>query len=216
MADGDDVLDVGSSLQGIGSDQDLVDAGIVPQGGYSGGMFGNIKDWISNNPLQAITAAGGAGMLGYEMFGPPGAQQQDINQLSQAAAGAGSMSTMLSAPVTSGVLPPGAQQALKTSEQAQEAQQHSSYAKMGMAGSTGEADAISAVKQRTAAMQWSIEDSMLKQAAQYAGLQSTDLQALITAQRTKDQDFANALGKFVQGLAGAFGGSGGGGGGASA
>jgi hypothetical protein len=203
MADGDgDSLNVSGSLEGL-TDADLTAAGIT--GGSSGGVLGNIGDWISNNPVSALGVAGGAGMLGYEMFGPPGAEQQDINQLQTATTGAGTMATALEAPLFSGTLPPGAQAALTTAQQNQTAQERSSYAKMGMAGSTGEADALRSVNQNIAAMKFNMETQMMDQASKYAGLQSSDLQNLLKDQMQYDQNFSNALSKFVSALAGGAG-----------
>jgi hypothetical protein len=88
-----------------------------------------------------------------------------------------------------------------------------------MAGSTGEADAINAVNANIAAQQYGIAMNMFSQAAGYAKLQSADLMGLLDEQRAQDQDFSNALSRFVSALSGggtATPGAGGGGGGGGA
>lgn len=188
----------------------------APQGGTGGGgALGNIGNWITQNPGTALSIGAGGGMLLSEALGTS-SEQQMMNNLQQSATGAGTMATALQAPLFSGVLPPGAQAALNQSRQNQIANIRSSYAKMGMSGSTGEADAVNAANQASSAQQFNMAMSMFNQAAGYAKLQSQDYLALLEEQRAQDQDFSNALSKFVSALAGggtSGGGTGGGGGG---
>jgi hypothetical protein len=218
---GDGTTTVDPGTYPAGGPYPVTSAGqIQPQAG-GGGTLGNIGNWISNNPMSALGIAAGGGMLLSEAFGT-NPEQANMNLLQQSATGAGTMATALQAPLFSGVLPPGAQSALNTAKQNQIAQVRSSYARAGMAGSTGEADAINAVNANIAAQQYGIAMNMFSQAAGYAKLQSADLMGLLDEQRAQDQDFSNALSRFVSALSGGgtatpgAGGGGGGGGGAAA
>lgn len=172
-------------------------------GGWLSGTAGNIGNWISNNPMTAIGALAGGGMLVNQLFGSSSdAEAQTMKQLGNQAASAQSTATMLQAPLTSGVLPPGAQAAVNQFQQGARASEISSYAKVGMSGSTGEADALQAVNQRTQAMKFGIANELFGQAKDYAGMASQDYANLLKFQMQQDQDFSNALSKFVSALAG--------------
>ena len=200
---GGDALDVSGSLAGL-TDQNLVDAGMVPAGG--GTLGGNLANWVTQNPMNALGVLAGGGMLASEAFGTS-PQQQTLNLLQQNQTGAQTMATALQAPLFGGALPPGAQTALQTAENQQIASTRSAYAKAGMAGSTGEADAVNAVKANIEAQQFGIAMNMFNQAAQYAKLSSADLATIFNEQRAMDQDFSNALSRFVSALAGGGGGT---------
>lgn len=187
---GGDALNVGASTQGL-TDEDLINQGVIdpnaptaPSGGNIGGLLGTL-------------AAGGG--LAYSMLRPD-VEQQQLGQLQGAATGAGTTATALQAPLMSGTLPAGAQQAINASQAAQTAKIRSSYSSMGMAGSTGEADALNAVQQNIAAQKFSIETNMMEQASKFAQLQSADLEALLKDQMQKDQNFGNALSNFTNAL----------------
>lgn len=172
-------------------------------GGWLSTTAGNIGNWVQQNPMTALGAVAGGGMLLSEMFGSShDAEAETMKQIGNQAASAQSTATMLQAPLTSGVLPPGAQAVVNQAEQSGRAQIASSYAKVGMGGSTGEADAMRANTQEVQAMKFGIANSLFSQAAGYAKMASTDYAQLLTAQMQQDQDFSNALSKFVSALAG--------------
>lgn len=202
---GSDYLNVNASLTGL-TDQDLVSAGIAP----SSGILGNIGSWITGNPGAALTVGAGLGGLGMAIAGQD-QQQQVLGQLQQQETGAQTMATALQAPLFSGVLPPGAQAAVTQAQQQGAAKISSSYASMGMAGSTGEADAQRANVQAAQAMQFSIAQNLFSQASNYSKMATSDITAILTEQRAEDQEFTNALGNFVKALAGGGGGGSGGG-----
>lgn len=198
-----DYLNVDSSLQGL-SDADLVGAGITSPNTSGGGVL----NWIGNNPLQAVGVAAGGGLLASEALGSGGAEQQQLTQLQQAAGEAGSTATALTAPLTSGVLPPGAQTVVNNARTAGLASAASAAATTGMGGkSTAYFDARQAANQNAQVLQFNIEQDMFKQALGYSQLQASDLQGLIKAQMQKDQNFSTALNGFVKALSGMSSGS---------
>ncbi|HEY2541294.1 MAG TPA: hypothetical protein VGI28_17630 [Stellaceae bacterium] len=164
---------------------------------------GNIGNWVSSNPMTALGAVAGGGMLLNQMFGSSSdAEAQTMKQIGQQAASAQSTATMLQAPLTSGVLPPGAEAAVKQAETSGKAAEVSAYTKAGMGASTGLADAEAANAQRAQAMRFGIAQNMFSQAANYSKMASTDYVTLLHEQMQQDQDFSNALSKFVSALAG--------------
>jgi hypothetical protein len=178
-------------------------AGTGGVGGWLGTTAGNIGNWITNNPTSAIGALAGGGMLLSQMFGSSSdAEAQTMKQIGQQAASAQSTATMLQAPLTSGVLPPGAEAAVKQAETSGKAAEVSAYTKAGMGASTGLADAEAANAQRAQAMRFGIAQNMFSQAANYSKMASTDYVTLLQDQMQQDQDFSNALSKFVSALAG--------------
>jgi hypothetical protein len=196
------------SAQLGGMIEQMTPAGTDIQGPSFGDRIGNYFESLADNPLKLAGLALNAGMLGYEMFGgAKSAEQQDISQLQSAAAGASSMARALDAPLFSGVLPAGAQEALETSKQNQEAIEKSRYAAMGMSGSTGEADALAAIDQNIAAQQFGMETDLFGQAYNYSQLASQDYNAVIGAQEQMDANQAAALGRFVASIAGTLGGT---------
>jgi hypothetical protein len=212
MADGDGSLDsslttpavtIGGSTVSPGGLGGALTGAASGVGNWLGTTAGNIGNWVTNNPMSALGALAGGGMLLNEMFGDQSsAEQQTMKNIQQQATGAAGTATMLQAPLTSGVLPPGAQSAIDVAKSGAKAAEISAYSKAGMAGSTGEADALQAVNQRVAAMQFGIADNLFKQAAGYAGMASTDYNNLLKDQMQQDQDFSQALSRFVSALAG--------------
>ncbi|HEY2541293.1 MAG TPA: hypothetical protein VGI28_17625, partial [Stellaceae bacterium] len=171
-------------------------------GGFLGKIGSSITGDISkliSNPLALVSG----GLLASQLFGGSSSNTTAADQaLQQQAAGAASTATMLQAPLTSGVLPPGAQSALDLSTQEQQAEARSAYASMGMGESTGQADAFQAIAERVAAQKVGIEESLFSQAAPYAQLASSDDIAILNQQRAEDQQFTSALTSFVAALAG--------------
>jgi hypothetical protein len=178
-------------------------AGTGGIGGWLGTTAGNIGNWITQNPMSAVGALAGGGMLLNQMFGSSSdAEAQTMKQIGQQAASAQSTATMLQAPLTSGVLPPGAQSAVNLAEQQGKAAEVSAYSKAGMGASTGLADAEQANAQRAQVMKFNIANQLFGQAAGYAKMASTDYAQLLQFQMQQDQDFSSALSSFVSALAG--------------
>ena len=148
------------------------------------------------------------GLLASQLFGSSSsAETADMTALQQQAAGAASTATMLQAPLTSGVLPPGAQSSLDVAQRNAQASARSAYASLGMSGSTGEADDFAAIAQNIAAQKVGIEDLLFSQAGPYAQLASTDYNNILNQQRAQDTQFTGALTNFVAALAGSKAGS---------
>ena len=154
---------------------------------------------LFSNPL----ALGAAGLLAMNMFGSQNSsEQQTMDQLQAQAASAASTAKMLQAPLTSGVLPPGAQSTLDVAEANEKAAARSAYASMGMGDSTGQADAFQAIAENIAAQKFGIENMLFGEAGPYAQIASTDYNNILNQQRAQDTQFTGALTNFVAALAG--------------
>lgn len=173
--------------------------------GAGGGILDTLKGDIGKF-ISSPTALLAGGLLGYEMLTSNQNTPADT-ALQQQAAGAASTATELQAPLTSGVLPPGAQSALDLSKSNMTAAARSTYASMGMGDSTGQSDAFQAIAQQIAAEKVGIEESLFAQAGPYAQLASSDDIAILNQQRAEDQQFTSALTSFVAALAGSKSGS---------
>ena len=170
--------------------------------GAGGGILDTLKGDISKF-ISSPTALLAGGLLGYEMLSGGLSNNTAADQaLQQQATAAASTATELQAPLTSGVLPTGAQSALDLSRQNMEASARSTYASMGMGDSTGQSDAFQAIAQQIAAEKVGIEESLFAQAGPYAQLASSDDIAILNQQRAEDQQFTSALTSFVAALAG--------------
>jgi hypothetical protein len=165
-------------------------------------ILGNIGSWLTKNP-GALLAGGGLLMSMMQQ----GDTSKEMSALENAAAADESMARALDAPLFSGVLPPGAQAALDQSRANQQAQTRSVYASLGMSGSTGETEALGAVDQNVAAQQFAMENELFSQAAGYAGMASQNYMDILQQQRLQDEDFSNALSRFVMSLSGGMGGT---------
>jgi hypothetical protein len=122
--------------------------------------------------------------------------------VTRAAGEAGTMARTLEAYQTSGTLPSGLQSIVDSQSSAAEAKLKSSFAEMGLSGSTMEAQQLGQVKQAKAAEVALMADNLAKQGIQWANLSAQEWNQLMTTQSAQDTAFTNALGKFAAGLAG--------------
>ena len=174
---------------------------------------------LKGNPQypDAKTLAGfanPAGAAGANLTGTGAAGLAD-----RAAATAGE-SAALTAPLTTGVLPPGLQQTVDASTQAQKAQVRSAYGNAGLTGSTMEADKLAQIDSNAASQTASIATGLLTPAqgfsgqannalsqltstgANLTGLSLNAYNALLSAQMKSDQNYQTALYNFARALAG--------------
>lgn len=116
--------------------------------------------------------------------------QDTANQLNQ-------QDAMLEAPLFGGQLPPGAQAAIKQSTTAQKAQIKSTYANLGLSGSTMEADALSQVDQQAAAQTFNMATQLFNQGREGTKMSSDLYGNILTTQLQQDQNLQNAISGFA-------------------
>ena len=128
---------------------------------------------------------------------PQGPQLQgQANQLQ-------SIGNQLTSPLLNGTaLPAGAQAALDQSMQAQKAHLRSTFAGLGMQGSTEETTALNQVDQQTAAQTFQIASQMATQGISAIGGANAVYTQLMQAQLQQDQALQKAIANFSSALAG--------------
>jgi hypothetical protein len=183
------------SVSGVGG---TVDANGNPFAASSSKSGFDIGSFISKNPGVLL----GGGLLGAQMLMGNEALPAE-KQLNQAAGEARSLGRAFTAPIFSGTLPPGAQAAVDSATNAAKAKVKSSYASLGLAGSTMEAQNLAAVDREAAAQTFKMADMLLAQGADYTKLSDSLYQTLLQTQLAQESDFSKSLGVFASGLAGA-------------
>jgi hypothetical protein len=173
-----------------------------PMFGGGGDIGSSIMGLIQNNPGALLSG----GLLASQLF--RGNEQYPAEkQLQNLATNAGTQGQALSGYLQSGTLPPGAQANVDASRNAAEAGIRSADARLGIAGSTMEAQQIGEAKQQAAGQQYLIADQLLKQGADYTKISGTLYDELLKTQAGTDQEFQKALMTFAGGLGGLRGGS---------
>lgn len=169
----------------------------------TGGNQNFLGNLLKQTPASLIS-----GMLGNNNQAPNNAQ---INApIISAMTGAQGMQTALTAPTFNGVLPPGQQQALENERRKRYASIEGQAAKSGMSGSTMERDAKEQADMDISQEQVGIEQQMLSQAYQYAGLANTDANNLANMEMKEQQNYQTNLNSLTAALqkAGTSGGTG--------
>ena len=110
-------------------------------------------------------------------------------------------STLLKA-AEGGPLPPNAQAQLNQGEHAATAAVRSNYSKLGLSGSTMEAQAMQNVAQQTAAQGFEMAQGMFKDGIAMSGLSAEILKAVMARNSEGDQAFGKAIGNFAAAFAG--------------
>jgi hypothetical protein len=185
----------GGSPPQVTLNQDAIDASMAPTSG-GGGMSG-IMSWLQKNPAALI----GALPLAMSLFQGNNQLLPAETALTKLATETQGESAALEAPLFSGVLPPGAQEAVDAATRANIASVKSRFAEMGLAGSTMEDQAVQGVQRNAAAQQFQIADQLVGQGITAQGQTANIYSDLLRTQMTKDQQFKQALMLFAAGLA---------------
>jgi hypothetical protein len=152
-------------------------------------LLGDPKSLLAALPLLMGSLQGGSQLP---------AEQQLAGQAKQSS----NQAQALEAPLQTGQLPPGAQQAIDASTRSQKAGIASTFANLGLTGSTMELQAKQAVDRGTAAQTFQIADSLLSKGLVAQGQSQSAYSDLLRSQMAQDQMFQQALAKFAAGLAG--------------
>jgi hypothetical protein len=139
---------------------------------------------------------GGSGLLQQgqlnSLLGPI---RSNANQLS-------GQSLALEAPLLGGTLPAGAQAAIDNYTKSAEAQVRSTYASLGLSGSTMEADAINQVKQNAQAQTFNIANELFQQGQKGTAMSSDLYNTILQTQLGEDKSLSDAIGNFAAQLMG--------------
>jgi hypothetical protein len=181
----------GATLPPGSADQDF-------SGGGGGGLLSKIGGFAANNP----GAVASAGILGLEALkqNQPLPEQAQLNTIGAQTAAEGNQ---LASYVSSGTLPPGAQESINLATTAAKSQVRSTAAQLGLSGSTWEADRMAQVDQQASAQGEQIAQQLLQQGANYTQLSSGVFEQLLKSTLDQDTAFQKSLSQFAAGLAGA-------------
>ena len=188
---------------GTGTSQPIAgtSVGTIDAGG-GGGFASDIMGLIQKNPGALLSG----GLLASQLF--RGNQAYPAEQTLQGlATNTGTQGAALSSYIQSGTLPPGAKAAVDTATKGSKATLRERFAKMGLAGSTMEAQALSGVDQQAAAQTFQFADQLLAQGANFTQISANIQDALLKTQASTDQEFQKSLMAFAGGLGGLRGGA---------
>jgi hypothetical protein len=162
-------------------------------------------------PYLGLGGLGAATMLLGRPKGIP--QQGNLQNIAGEAGTQGqanqAYANQLESPLTTGVLPGGAEQSVTNATNDAITSIKSRYAQMGLSGSTQELDAINAAKDHATAMRFSIAQEMAQtglsagqQAVSDLGLQDQVYGQLMQAQISQDTALQNAIARFTGAVGG--------------
>ena len=169
-----------------------------PTAGAGGGGGGFDLSTLTSNPALLL----GGGVLAMDAIrqSQPLPEEAQLNKIGAQEAATGKQ---LSSYLASGTLPPGAQESVNLATNAAKAQVRATAAKLGLSGSTWEADRMGQIDQQAAAQSEQIATQLLQQGANFTGLSTSVFENLMRSTLSEDQAFQSALSQFAGGLAGA-------------
>jgi hypothetical protein len=156
-------------------------------------IISGFGDVLKNNANWLVPA----GMLGATALK---SQQQipGLNQLkSNAAQMAGQAGPLMDPLLRGGALPSGAEAGLAQGKAAMEASIRSQYAKMGLSGSTMEAQALAAIPGQIQAQKFQMATSLYQQGLATLGVSDAETQNIMKLQLGQDQQLTDALARIA-------------------
>lgn len=194
-----DLSSIGVTTGGLSSGkallQDLSSANFGPSG-----ALGDIGNILSNNPGAVVGALG----LGYNALNQPKlpSVSSQIGNLESQANALSAQGSQLSSYLFNGTLPPGAQAAVNQATLAAKAKVRSSYAGLGLSGSSMEAEALANIDQQQAALTFNLADQLLGQGLNATGLSSSLYQSILQTSTQSQAQLQSSIANFAAALAG--------------
>lgn len=143
------------------------------------------------------------GLLGASGLLQQGQLNSLLSPLKSQAQQLSNQSLALEAPLLGGSLPAGAQAAIDNYTKGAEAQVRSTYANLGLSGSTMEADALNQVKQNAQAQTFNIANELFTQGQKGTAMSSDLYNTILQTQLGQDKALSDAIGNFAAQLLGA-------------
>lgn len=173
-------------------------------GGTGFGLWDTLKsgakelaDTLGLKNLAPLAALGG---LGYNL-----SNQGNIPYGGQLAANAQKLAAQgdqFASYINSGTLPPGAQQAVKTATNDAKAAIRSQYARMGMSGSSSEAQALAGIDRNAATQTFEIANKMLSQGLTETQMSQELYRTLMQVNQQQSANTGAAIGNLAMALGG--------------
>ena len=160
--------------------------------------LGKAGDKLTSNPGLALSALGlGASAL------KSGQVPKGYNQLLTQAGALGTQGNALTTGALDNALPPAAQAQLNMASESAKASVRSTYARMGLTGSTMEAQALASVDETTAAQGYQMIQSLYQQGLQTSQLSASLYDQIMQANVSGNNALSGAVGNFAGALGGA-------------
>lgn len=173
---------------GIGSEL----AGHLGLGPETGGWLDRNGGTLLQGGLMGIGAMRQQSGLD-EMLGPLKGAANKLTQQGDALSGA----------MFGGQLPAGAKTAVDMATQAAKARTRSTYAQLGLAGSTMEADALNSIDRNAAAQTFQMADQLLQQGMKGTAMGQDIYNTILSTQMSQDRELSNAIAGFAAQMMGA-------------
>jgi hypothetical protein len=164
----------------------------------SGGGLNALLQKFTDNPMLLAAAA----PMAMQMFGGGQPAYPAERQLQTLGTNLGSQGQALAGYINSGTLPAGAKQAVDASTNAQKATTRSTYGRLGLSGSTMEAQALGEIDSRAAGQTFLMGDQLLQQGLSAEQIAAGDYRSVLQSEQQRDTNFNNALSNFSLALAG--------------
>ena len=163
---------------------------------------GDIGSLIEKNPGAAISALG----LGYSALSQPSIPGGQLQALTGQANQLASQGQTLQSYLFNGQLPQGAQTALDQATASASASVKQDYARMGLSGSSAEAQALASVRNSAAAQKFQLAQQLLQTGINETGLSSSLYENIYKASQQENQGLMQAIASFAAAAAGGGGG----------
>lgn len=158
-------------------------------------ILGDLGSFITPKTVLGGLGLGTAALMGNKQ--PTGYQQFSNIATPLAAQGQAMMQQGVSGQVT-----PGGQAALDTAAASAKANTKQTYANLGLAGSSMEADAMRGIDQQLAAQKYQMSQSLIKEGLAATGLSAGLFEQIMKINTAQDAEFLKAINQFALGFAG--------------
>jgi hypothetical protein len=166
-------------------------AAAAPTGGVNG-ILNSLGVGSGGDALKTITQ----GLSTVQNIQQNQALQKSEKALMGQATGFANQGAALSSYLFNGTLPPGAQAAVDTASRAAKARTRSTFASLGLSGSTAESDALNQVDQQAQAQVFQMADSLLAQGINESGLSAELYKAILGFQTQQNSGLSQAIANF--------------------
>lgn len=202
-----------SPLPTVSADGTVSGAGAAAPTGLGDSLTsGHLGSWVGNQlglgtqGGQLLDKFGGplvqGGVLGAESIIQQGQLNSELAPLRGSAELQAKQSAALESAMFGGQLPPGAQAAVDQATQAATARVRSTYAGLGLSGSTMEADALNQVTRQSEAQKFQFAEQLMQGGLSAAQMSDQLYGQIMSAQMQEDKDLSGAVTNFAASLLG--------------
>jgi hypothetical protein len=178
-----------------------LDTGTAATAGGASGTGGFLDRPIGDTGIKYGQLLQG-GLMGLQGEMQKSQMDKLLGPLKGSAAALRNESMALSGPLFGGQLPAGAREAVDLATQSAKARVRSTYANLGLSGSTMEADALNNVDRQAAAQTFQMADQLLQTGLNATGMSDQLYSGILNATLGQNKELSDALGSFAAELMG--------------